>query len=72
VFNEPEGMTTVAWTTKKMNKEKIQKFTNKVAAAIHNIDKRFLVSTGSVNIKYQSWWNDAELVKAGIYPSPLY
>ena len=65
VFNEPEGMTTVGWTTKKMDKEKIQKFTNKVAAAIHNIDKGFLVSTGSVNIKYQSWWNDAELVKAG-------
>ena len=65
VFNEPEGMTTVGWTTKKMDKEKIQKFTNKVAAAIHNIDKGFLVSTGSVNIKYQSWWNDAELIKAG-------
>ena len=65
VFNEPEGMTTVGWTTKKLDKEKIQKFTNKVAAAIHNIDKGFLVSTGSVNIKYQSWWNDAELVKAG-------
>ncbi len=65
VFNEPEGMTTVGWTAKKMDKEKIQKFTNKVAAAIHNIDKGFLVSTGSVNIKYQSWWNDAELVKAG-------
>jgi hypothetical protein len=67
VFNEPEGMTSEAsgWTKEKMSKEKIQKFTNKVAAAIHNIDKRFLVSTGSVNIKYQSWWNDAELVKAG-------
>ena len=65
VFNEPEGMTTVGWTTKKMDKEKIQKFTNKVAAAIHNIDKGFLVSTGSVNIQYQKWWNDAELVKAG-------
>ena len=65
VFNEPEGMTTVGWTTKKLDKEKIQKFTNKVAAAIHNIDKGFLVSTGSVNIKYQSWWNDAELIKAG-------
>jgi hypothetical protein len=36
-----------------------------VAAAIHNIDKGFLVSTGSVNIQYQKWWNDAELVKAG-------
>jgi hypothetical protein len=24
-----------------------------------------LVSTGSVNIQYQKWWNDAELVKAG-------
>ena len=67
VFNEPEGMTSEAsgWTTEKMSKEKVQKFTNKVAAAIHNIDKRYLVSTGSVNIKYQSWWNDAELVKAG-------
>ncbi len=67
VFNEPEGMTSEAngWTAQKMSKEKIQKFTNKVAAAIHNIDKGYLVSTGSVNIKYQSWWNDAELVKAG-------
>ncbi|MBR2211221.1 MAG: hypothetical protein IJ896_07135 [Fibrobacter sp.] len=67
VFNEPEGMTAkpTGWTTESMTKEKLQKFTNKVAAAIHNIDKRFLVSTGSVNIKYQSWWNDAELVKAG-------
>ncbi len=67
VFNEPEGMTAkpTGWTTESMTKEKLQKFTNKVAAAIHNIDKGFLVSTGSVNIKYQSWWNDAELVKAG-------
>ncbi len=67
VFNEPEGMTSEAsgWTKEKMSKEKVQKFTNKVAAAIHNIDPGYLVSTGSVNIKYQSWWNDAELVKAG-------
>lgn len=67
VFNEPEGMTAkpIGWTAESMTKEKLQKFTNKVAAAIHNIDKGFLVSTGSVNIKYQSWWNDAELVKAG-------
>ena len=67
VFNEPEGMTSEGngWTTEKMSKEKVQKFTNKVAAAIHNIDKGLLVSTGSVNIQYQSWWNDAELVKAG-------
>lgn len=67
VFNEPEGMTTEGsgWTTKKMSKEKLQKFTNKVAAAIHNVDKNLLVSTGSVRITYQSWWNDAELIKAG-------
>lgn len=67
VFNEPEGMTTEGsgWTTKKMSKEKLQKFTNKVAAAIHNVDKNLLVSTGSVRITYQNWWNDAELIKAG-------
>ncbi len=67
VFNEPEGMTAkpIGWTAESMTKEKLQKFTNKVAAAIHNIDPGYLVSTGSVNIKYQSWWNDAELVKAG-------
>ncbi len=67
VFNEPEGMTTEGngWTTEKMSKAALQKFTNKVAAAIHNVDKSLLVSTGSVRITYQKWWNDAELVAAG-------
>lgn len=65
VFNEPEGMTSVGWTTKKLDKAVLQKFTNKVAAAIHTTDPELLVSTGSVNIKYQEWWNDANLVAAG-------
>ena len=65
VFNEPEGMTSVGWTTKKLDKAVLQKFTNKVAAAIHTEDPELLVSTGSVNIQYQSWWNDAELIAAG-------
>lgn len=67
VFNEPEGMTSECsgWTTKKMALAKIQKFTNKVAAAIHNTNKDLLVSTGSVNIQYQKHWNDAALVNAG-------
>ncbi len=67
VFNEPEGMTTECggWTTKKMELAKIQKFTNKVAAAIHTVDPKLLVSTGSVNIQYQKHWNDAALVAAG-------
>lgn len=67
VFNEPEGMTSECsgWTTKKMALAKIQKFTNKVAAAIHSVDPKLLVSTGSVNIQYQKYWNDAALVAAG-------
>ncbi len=67
VFNEPEGMTSECsgWTAKKMALAKIQKFTNKVAAAIHAQDPELLVSTGSVNIKYQKYWNDAALVEAG-------
>ncbi len=67
VFNEPEGMTTECegWTTEKMELAKIQKFTNKVAAAIHAIDPELLVSTGSVNIQYQKHWNDAALIAAG-------
>lgn len=67
VFNEPEGMTSECsgWTTKKMALAKIQKFTNKVAAAIHTANPELLVSTGSVNIKYQKYWNDAALVEAG-------
>ena len=67
VFNEPEGMTTECsgWTTKKMALAKIQKFTNKVAAAIHTTNPELLVSTGSVNIKYQKHWNDAALIEAG-------
>lgn len=67
IFNEPEGMTTEGngWTTKKMSKANLQKFTNKVAAAIHKANKDLLVSTGSVNIQYQNWWNDEELIKAG-------
>ncbi len=67
VFNEPEGMTSECsgWTTKKMALAKIQKFTNKVAAAIHTTNPDLLVSTGSVNIKYQKHWNDAALIEAG-------
>lgn len=65
VFNEPEGMTSVDWTTKKLDKAVLQKFTNKVAAAIHTVSPELLVSTGSVNIQYQSWWNDSELIAAG-------
>ena len=67
VFNEPEGMTSECsgWTAKKMALAKIQKFTNKVAAAIHAQDPDLLVSTGSVNIKYQKYWNDAALIEAG-------
>ena len=67
VFNEPEGMTSECsgWTTKKMALAKIQKFTNKVAAAIHTTNPELLVSTGSVNIKYQKHWNDAALIEAG-------
>ena len=65
VFNEPEGMTSEGWTTKKLDKATLQKFTNKVAAAIHTENPELLVSTGSVNIKYQAWWNDAALVAAG-------
>ena len=65
VFNEPEGMTSVGWTTKKLDKAVLQKFTNKIAAAIHTANPELLVSTGSVNIQYQSWWNDSELIAAG-------
>lgn len=65
VFNEPEGMTSVGWTTKKLDKALLQKFTNKIAAAIHTENSELLVSTGSVNIKYQNWWNDSELIAAG-------
>jgi hypothetical protein len=65
VFNEPEGMTSVGWTTRKIDKAYLQKFTNKVAAAIHKENSALLVSTGSVNIQYQSWWNDAALIAAG-------
>ncbi len=65
VFNEPEGMTNVGWTAKKLDKAVLQKFTNKVAAAIHTTNPELLVSTGSVNIQYQEWWNDANLIAAG-------
>ena len=65
VFNEPEGMTSVGWTTKKLDKAVLQKFTNKIAAAIHTVSPELLVSTGSVNIQYQNWWNDSELIAAG-------
>lgn len=65
VFNEPEGMTSVGWTTEKLEKATLQKFTNKIAAAIHTENPELLVSTGSVNIQYQNWWNDSELIAAG-------
>jgi len=65
VFNEPEGMTSSGWTTRKIDKALLQKFTNKIAAAIHSKNSALLVSTGSVNIQYQKWWNDDALISAG-------
>lgn len=42
-------MTSVGWTTRKIDKAYLQKFTNKVAAAIHKENSALLVSTGSVS-----------------------
>lgn len=67
LFNEPEGMTTEGngWTSEKLAIADVQKFGNKVAAAIKTYDNTLLVSNGIHNAGAFKYWTDEALVAAG-------
>jgi hypothetical protein len=66
VANEPEGMVEgVGWTTVKIAKTDVQKFTNRIAGAIHRAMPGVLVSTGTVQASYLGWYTDDALKAAG-------
>jgi hypothetical protein len=70
LFNEPEGMATgisgtTPWTKQSVSIGDIQKFSNRVAAAIHDHDNTLLVSNGIHNADEFSYWTDAVLRNAG-------
>ena len=66
IANEPEGMVeAVGWTTQRIAKADVQKFTNRMAGAIHRAAPGVLVSTGAVQASYLGWYADAALKAAG-------
>ncbi len=66
IANEPEGMVeSVGWTNQRIAKADVQKFTNRMAGAIHRAVPGVLVSTGIVQAAYLNWYTDAALKAAG-------
>jgi hypothetical protein len=66
IANEPEGMVeNVGWTNQRIAKADVQKFTNRMAGAIHRAVPGVLVSTGIVQAGYLGWYTDAALKAAG-------
>ena len=66
VCNEPEGMVQ-GWSSpaNTITKEQVQKFTNWIAAAIHETVPEVLVSNGAVATQYVEWYTDAALAAVG-------
>nr|AGS52743.1 hypothetical protein [uncultured bacterium contig00069] len=69
LFNEPEGMAAnipnASWTKSKIPMADIQKFSNRVASAIHEYNSALLVSNGIHNTDAFQYWTDAALRSAG-------
>jgi len=66
IANEAEGMVEgVGWTSQKIAKLDVQKFTNRMAGAIRWSVPGVLVSTGTVQAIYLTWYTDAALKAAG-------
>ncbi len=66
IANEPEGMVeSIGWTSQRIAKTDVQKFTNRMAGAIHRAVPGVLVSTGVVQAGYLGWYTDAALKAAG-------
>ena len=66
IANEAEGMVEgVGWTSQKIAKLDVQKFTNRMAGAIRRAVPGVLVSTGTVQAAYLNWYTDAALKAAG-------
>ncbi len=68
LFNEPEGMID-GWFSETETLARVQKFSNKVAAAIKAKQTGALVSTGSHTFKSMSNWSDSALIAAGGEPT---
>lgn len=66
IANEAEGMVSgVGWTTEKIAKTDVQKFTNRMTGAIKRAVPGVLVSTGIVQASYLGWYSDDQLRTVG-------
>lgn len=66
IANEAEGMVEgIGWTSQRITKADVQKFTNRMAGAIRRAVPGVLVSTGTVQANYLNWYTDAALIAAG-------
>lgn len=66
IANEAEGMVEgVGWTTQKITKADVQKFTNRMTGAIKRAVPGVLVSTGVVAAEHLGWYTDDQLKSIG-------
>jgi hypothetical protein len=66
IANEAEGMVEgVGWTSQRIAKADVQKFTNRITGAIKRAVPGVLVSTGIVQASYLNWYTDEALKAAG-------
>lgn len=66
IANEPEGMVdSGGWTSRRIKRQDVMRFTNRMAGAIKRAVPGVLVSTGAVSASKLSWYSDEALIKAG-------
>lgn len=66
IANEGEGMTDEGgWTSERITKRDVQRFTNRMAGAIKRAVPGVLVSTGAVAADKLAWYSDEALRNAG-------
>lgn len=69
IANEAEGMVDrIGWTDRRIGKADVQRFTNRIAAAIRRAVPGVLVSTGTVSADRLDWYRDDALRNAGGEP----
>jgi len=70
ICNELEGMVQ-GWSSpaNTITQAEVQRFVNRMAAAIHTAVPGILVSNGAASLQSKDWYTDAELVDAGGEPN---
>jgi hypothetical protein len=66
IANEAEGMAVLGgWTSQRITREDVIRFTNRIAGAIKRAVPGVLVSTGTVTADKLPWYSDQSLIRTG-------